>query len=156
MDMNNEAALQHQLIGVHDGVGGSFTPNDHPGTAWYPNAGLGMFVHFGISSVFGACDLSWGMIDQYPWGGRISTRPRPTPRQDYEQGTAEFTAENYQPEKWLSKAKELGCKYAVLTTKHHDGYTLWPSKYSELGVQHSLGGRDLVKEFVDACEKLGL
>ena len=158
MDMKNEALLQHELIGVQDDFegGAEFVPTNHPGAAWFKDAGMGMFVHFGISSVFGACDLSWGMIEEYPWGGKVNTRPRPTPRQYYEVGMRNFTAENYEPEKWLTKAKELGCKYAVLTTKHHDGYTLWPSKYSKIGVQSALDGRDLVKPFVDACQKLGL
>ena len=53
-------------------------------------------------------------------------------------------------------AKEAGFDYAVLTTKHHDGFTLWPTTTSEIGVRTSLPGRDLVKEYVAACRANGI
>lgn len=56
----------------------------------------------------------------------------------------------------IKRARAAGYQYAVLTTKHHDGYTLWPSKYSSLGTQTKMKGRDLVKPFVEACRKYGL
>ena len=58
--------------------------------------------------------------------------------------------------KGVAAAAVAGFQYAVLTTVHHDGYTLWPSKYSAIGVQRYLGGRDLVRPFVEACRKHGL
>ncbi|MBO5197748.1 MAG: alpha-L-fucosidase [Lachnospiraceae bacterium] len=155
MNQNEEARAQHAVIGIQNAEG-EFQPTTDPRTEWFDEAGLGLFVHFGISAVFGNCDLSWGMVQKWPWGKPVSTIEKPTPRQYYEIGPRDFTAENYDPEPWLRKAVEAGFKYAVLTTKHHDGYTLWPSKYSEYGVQHSLQGRDLVGPFVNACLKLGL
>ncbi|MCS2584661.1 alpha-L-fucosidase [Bacteroides sp. BFG-551] len=62
----------------------------------------------------------------------------------------------FKPSEWVKAAKEAGFKYIVLTTKHHDGYTMWPSRYGDFGVKQKLGGRDLVREFVDACRENGL
>jgi alpha-L-fucosidase len=59
-------------------------------------------------------------------------------------------------DKILKAAKAAGITYAVFVTKHHDGFTLWPSKYAEIGTQERFGGRDFVKEFVLACRKNGI
>ena len=63
---------------------------------------------------------------------------------------------NFNPDNWVKAAKEAGFKYVVFTAKHHDGYTLWPSRYGDFGVKQKMNGRDLVKEVVDACHKYGL
>ena len=63
---------------------------------------------------------------------------------------------NFKPEKWAKLAADAGFKYVVFTTKHHDGYTMWPSRYGNLGVKQKLNGRDLVREVVEACRKNGL
>lgn len=148
------ASLQHQLIGV-GAAGSAWTPNPHPGAAWFQGAGLGLFIHWGISSVHGATDLSWGMISETPWnlGSEISRTVTP---QEYFELAVTFGPENYHPERWLAAAKAAGATYAVLTAKHHDGYTLWPSESGEIGVKTHLGGRDLVAPFVAACREVGL
>ena len=56
----------------------------------------------------------------------------------------------------MSGASKAGFKYAVLTTKHHDGYALWDSDWALMGVRQSLNGFDLVKPFVDACRNNNL
>ena len=75
---------------------------------------------------------------------------------DYWKLADRWNPEHFNAEKIVSKAKKAGFKYIVFTTKHHDGYTLWPSKYSDLGVKQKMKGRDLVKEFTDACHKHGI
>src|SRR5690606_41755080 len=60
------------------------------------------------------------------------------------------------PDRWLRAAADAGMTYAVLTAMHHDGYTLWPSRYSQIGVRSHMAGRDLVGPFVEACRKYGL
>jgi len=124
----------------------------HPDAQWFPEAGLGLFIHWGISSVHGGIDLSWGMIKNKPWDpmGREITP------EEYYQLAERFDPQQYDPDKWLRAAKAAGFRYAVLTTKHHDGYALWPSEYATTGVKQYLGGRDLVQPFVDACRKNGL
>jgi len=123
-------------------------PTQNPDAQWYPDASLGLFMHWGIHSVVGA-QPSWDMIAHYKYGGKVS------PPDKYYALANRFNPQNYDPDKWLKAAKEAGFKYAVLTTKHHDGYALWPSKYG-IGTKQYLNGRDLLKTYVDACHKNGL
>lgn len=122
-------------------------PNPSEGAQWYPSASLGLFLHWGIHSMIGA-QPSWNMIKDYKWGGEYHSR------QEYYDQANHFKPGNYF-EKYLSAAREAGFKYAVLTTRHHDGYALWPSRYG-IGVKQYMGGRDLVQEYVDACHATGM
>ena len=122
-------------------------PNPAPGAHWFPSASLGLFLHWGIHSMIGA-QPSWNMIKDYEWGGEYHSR------QEYYDQANHFAPGNYF-EKYLSAARDAGFKYAVLTTRHHDGYALWPSRYG-IGVKQYMGGRDLVREYVDACHATGM
>jgi len=150
-----EAAAEHAIIGA-SAISKPFERNTHPDAQWFPTAGLGLFLHWGISSVFGNTDISWGMMEDWFWDAPLPGYPKVTPRQYYEEGIAKFHPDQFEPEKILGAAAEAGFKYAVLTTKHHDGFTLFPSKFGEIGAAHSLHGRDLVGEYVDACRKVGM
>lgn len=91
---------------------------------WFSDAKLGIFIHWGIYSVKGI-DESWSFHNKkisYP---------------DYMQQLKGFTANNYNPQAWADLIKESGARYAVMTTKHHDGVALWDSKYSKLDVANS-------------------
>lgn len=91
---------------------------------WFADAKLGIFIHWGIYSVNGI-DESWSFHNKkiaYP---------------DYMQQLKGFTASNYNPQAWADLIKESGARYAVMTTKHHDGVALWDSKYSKLDVANS-------------------
>jgi len=121
----------------------------HPEAAWFGRSPVGLFVHWGIPSVHGDCDLSWSMIANLGHDKKI------TP-EDYWAQADRFHPEHFDPGTWLSAARKAGFEYAVLTTKHHDGYTLFPTETTEMGVRTHLGGRDLVREFVDACRANGL
>ena len=73
--------------------------------------------------------------------------------------TDAFNPDALDCEQWIRTAKEMGATYAILTTKHHDGFALWPSKYSRYSVAQTPwkdGKGDVVKEFVAACRKYGL
>ncbi len=112
-------------------------------TAWFTDARFGLFVHWGLYSVHGRGE--WAMNrEAMPWD-------------EYERLLAEFTAADYDPHSWAAMARDAGMKYAVLTTKHHEGFCLWPSKVCDFNVTRSgAGGRDLVGEFVDAFRTAGL
>lgn len=122
-------------------------PNPSEGAQWFPEASLGLFMHWGIHSVAGA-QPSWAMIKGYRWNGGYRTR------KEYYDWAKEFRPGEH-PFEYLKAASEAGFKYAVLTSRHHDGYALWPSKYG-IGTKQYLGGRDLVKEYVEACREAGL
>jgi alpha-L-fucosidase len=111
---------------------------------WFHDAKLGIFIHWGIYAVNGI-DESWSFYNGY-----ISYT-------DYMKQLSGFTASKYKPDEWASLIRESGAKYAVLTTKHHDGVALWDSKAGDLTVvKKSPGGKDLVAPFCTALRKNGI
>lgn len=106
---------------------------------WFKEAKLGIFIHYGIYSVKGTAES---------WYFRFSPLTRYRPYMKQIEG---FTAKNYDPEYWAKLFKEAGAKYAVLTTKHHDGVALFDTKFSDLSVvKQSPAKRDLVAPYCDA------
>ena len=85
--------------------------NKEENMQWFKDAKLGIFIHWGIYAVNGI-DESWSFYNGY-----ISYA-------DYLKQLKGFTAKNYNPDDWASLIKESGAKYAVLTSKHHDGVAL--------------------------------
>jgi len=144
---------QHAALGLD--IAKRSTHTTHPGAQWFPKAGLGLFVHWGIASVHGNADLSWSMIANTTYDAAAKGSNKMTP-EEYWNLAERFQPDCYDPDRWLAAAAKAGFQYAVLTTMHHDGYTLWPTRHGELGVQSHLGGRDLVRPFVEACRKYGL
>jgi alpha-L-fucosidase len=138
---------EHVGINVATETATSHTQN--PGAQWYPEAGLGLFVHWDPCVVKGL-NIGWSMINS------LDGHPAQITPNGYFALAKEFQPQNYHPEKWLKVAKDAGFAYAVLTTRHHSGFALWPSKYGDFDTDNYLGGRDLVREFVEACRKNGL
>jgi len=120
----------------------------HPDAQWFDDAGLGMFVHWGVSSVNADGELSWSMMAR-------GEDERPATDAYFEQAER-FDPDDYDPDRWLAAASEAGMEYAVLTTKHHDGFAMWPSEYTEFTTAEYVDGRDLVGEYVDACRRHGV
>lgn len=153
--MVDAATLQHAAIGhasAIEAVELRFPPNHHSDTTWFDTAALGLFVHWGISAVNGEVDLSWGMMAGKPWETAIGEDRTITPETYFE------LAGQFQPpigvvDQWLPAAAEAGFRYAVFTTRHHDGYALWPSAVGAFNTKLALGGRDLVAEFVESCRR---
>ncbi len=112
--------------------------------AWFDDAKFGIFIHWGIYSVKGI-DESWSFFNGY------------TSHDTYLEQLKGFTASRYNPEAWANLIVESGARYAVLTSKHHDGIALWPVPDKGLNVvDNTPAGRDLVKPFVEAVRKKGL
>ena len=151
---NEAASLQHQIIGLTQSQVARIG-DKHRDALWFPDAALGMIIHWGLSSVHGGIDISWGMIDHTTWDHVYERKNKITPS-EYFQLAERFQPEHYDPDRWLEAAAKAGVKYVYLTTKHHEGYTLWPSRYSGFGTQTHLNGRDFVKPYVEACRKYGL
>lgn len=124
--------------------------NKHPDAQWFPDAGLGLFIHWGIASVGATGDISWGMLANKPWTDKTVTP------NTYYGWAKQWKPDRMNYDSILEKAKAAGFTYAVMVTKHHDGFTFWPSKHGEMGTTQFLSGRDFVKEYVAACRKHGL
>ena len=122
--------------------------NDHPDAQWFGNAVLGLFIHWGIASN-ASVDLSWGMLKDKPWEPK-DMQNHITPH-EYWLLADKFDPDSYEPDRWLMAARKAGMEYAVFTAKHHDGYTMWPSKYGNFGSK-----RDFVREYIEACRRQGL
>lgn len=111
---------------------------------WFEDARLGIFIHWGIYAVDGI-DESWSFFNGY-----IS-------HEDYMKQLDGFTAANYDPAYWADIIAASGAKYAVLTSKHHDGVALWDSKFSELNVvDRTPAGRDLMAPLVKQLREKNL
>lgn len=111
---------------------------------WFKQAKLGIFIHWGIYAVNGIAE-SWSF-----YNGEITY-------EDYMKQCEGFTAANYDPKRWANLIKQSGAKYAVLTTKHHDGVALFDTKLSDLSVvKKTPAGRDLVEPFCSALRALDL
>ena len=108
---------------------------------WFRNARFGMFIHYGL---FAAAETGeWAQL----WDGYTI--------KEYEEMTKKFCPKEGCAEEWCKLAKEAGAKYAVLTTRHHEGFSLWNSKVNPFN-SYNYYGRDIVQEFVDACRKYDL
>jgi alpha-L-fucosidase len=121
------------------------------GTDWFDGAGLGLFVHWTHSSAAGR-ELSWPLVG----GGPVLPHSGECTVDEYYASVASFAPAEGATREWCAAAAAAGARYAVLTTRHHDGYALWPSAHTSLGVADSGIERDLVREFVDACRDEGL
>ncbi|HWC60756.1 MAG TPA: alpha-L-fucosidase [Verrucomicrobiae bacterium] len=149
-----EPAPVENVQAEHDAIGNTVMTKAprhtmHPDAQWYGDAGLGLFIHWGIASVKGI-NISWSMIDG------LDGKPAQITPNDYFALAKDFNPTNYHPDKWLKAAKHAGFIYAVLTTRHHEGFALWPSAYGDFSTKNYLGGRDLVRDYVEACRKNGL
>ena len=109
---------------------------------WWRNARFGMFVHYGLHSVVG----------RHEWLQALEH----VPVKEYEKLAKKFKPKPDAPREWAKLAKKAGMKYMVLTTRHHEGFSLWNSKANPYNSYNLCGKRDLVQEFVDACREFNL
>lgn len=115
-------------------------------TKWFQEARFGMFIHWGLYSI--------------PAAGEWIMTNRQMTVEEYKPYFAEFNPTKYNPRQWAKLAKKAGMKYAVMTAKHHDGFCLFDSAYTDYKSTNTKAGRDLIKEYIDAFRtediKIGL
>ena len=110
--------------------------------AWWRKARFGMFIHFGLYSQVGRNE--WSMsLENYPIA-------------EYEKLAQTFNPRPGAPREWAQLAVKAGMKYMVMTTRHHEGFSLWDSKVNPYNSVNFGPHRDIVREFVDACREFGL
>ncbi|MDX2431778.1 MAG: alpha-L-fucosidase [Bacteroides sp.] len=125
----------------------------HPEWEWFRKSGLGLFLHWGLPSANPNTGDAWAVI----WSEAKKKAGRyMEPAENMFSVAETWNPQNYDPEKWMAAAKKAGFGYSVLTTRHHDGYALWPSKSGTWDTGDYMEGRDLVKDYVEASRKYGL
>ena len=110
--------------------------------AWFRQARFGLFLHFGLYSI--------------PARGEWVRSEAQMPEEDYLPFFESFRPTCFDARKWARAAKQAGMKYAVLTAKHHDGFCLFDSQYTDFKSTNTPFGRDIVREYVQAFREEGL
>ena len=111
----------------------------------FENLGMGLFCHFGLYSVIGKGE--W-------W---LSTLKTPEQIKNYESTINKFKIKKNWAKDLVTTAKKSGARYITLTTRHHDGFSLYDTcGLNTYDAPHSASNRDLIREFVDECNKQGI
>ncbi len=109
---------------------------------WWTDARFGMFIHWGL----------YASPARHEW---VKKYERMT-NEEYEKYFEIFDPDLFDPHQWAKEAKNAGMKYAVITAKHHEGFCLFDSKYTDYKATNTPAGRDLLKEWVEAFRAEGL
>ncbi len=114
--------------------------------------GLGQFIHWGVYAIPGG-----------QWNGKTTTYAAEWFRtsglitsEEYDNLYKQFNPVNFDAKEWAKQAKEMGARYMIFTTKHHDGFCMWPSKYTDYTIANTPYKKDIVKELVDAYTAEGI
>ncbi len=111
-------------------------------TDWFTQARFGLFIHWGLYAVPGKGE--WTRFND-DWNVA-----------EYEANIRRFNPVNFHPEEWAELAWNAGMRYVVFTTKHHDGFCMYDSHYTDFKVTNTPYGKDITRELVDAFRKRGL
>ena len=111
-------------------------------TDWFVHDRFGMFIHFGI----------YALPARHEW---IKNRESIS-EEKYQKYFDHFDPDMLDCKEWARQAREAGMKYVVMTTKHHDGFCLFDTKYTDYNVMNTPYGKDIIKEYVDAFRAEGL
>ena len=103
---------------------------------------FGMFIHWGPVTLRGT-EIGWSRGNQVPV-------------KDYDNLYKEFDPVLFNADKWVKTAKDAGMKYLTITAKHHDGFCLWPTAFTDHNIMHSPYKKDIVGELAKACKKQGI
>lgn len=130
------------------------TPAQHDARMqWFRDAKLGMFIHWGLYS-----QLAGEWQDKTVAGGAEWIQDRlAIPSSQYAPLVKTWRPSKYQPREWVRLMKAAGIKYVCITTKHHDGFCLWPTKMNDdWNITLTPDAQDLIKPLADACHQEGL
>ena len=109
---------------------------------WWTDARFGMFIHWGL----------YALPARHEW---VKNMERMTNEQ-YQKYFEMFNPDMFDPHEWAKMAKAAGMKYVVLTAKHHEGFCLFDSKFTDYKATNTPYGKDLIKEYVEAFRAEGL
>lgn len=106
---------------------------------WFLKKPFGLFVHWGLYSI-----PAWH--EQILWRGKM-------PRKEYEPLINEFNPTEFNPEQWLDLMEEVGMEHICITTKHHDGFCLFDTKYTDYNIMNTPFKKDIIGLLAEACHK---
>lgn len=109
------------------------------GRDWFFERRFGLFIH-------------WGLYAIPSWHEQIQWR-KPMPKAEYIKLKERFNPTKFDPDSWLDMAENAGMKYICFTTKHHDGFCLWDTKYTDYNTMNTPYGKDILKILADACHR---
>jgi alpha-L-fucosidase len=128
-------------------------PDSTPADATWPKADAAALAHW--QSLRYGMFIHWGPVSltekEIGW-----SRGSQTPVDVYDNLYHQFNPVKFNAAEWVGIAKAAGMKYIVLTTKHHDGFCLWDTKFTDYNIMNTPFKRDVVKELSDACKKEGI
>lgn len=114
--------------------------------------GLGQFIHWGVYAIPGGF---WeGKC--YPGAAEWIRSWKEMPKDAYDSLYKQFNPTSFDAKAWAKQARQMGANYMIFTTKHHDGFCLWPSKYTDYTIAHTPYKKDVVKQIVDAYTAEGI
>lgn len=128
--------------------------NTLPDGHWFKAANVGMFIHWDHASQVGY-EIGWPLV------GGLPHLPSPVPDSaaGYHASAATFDPVDWDPERLVAAAKRIRAQYAVFTTRHHSGWSSWPTKAADFSIASSPFGQrggDLVRDFTDAFRRAGI
>ncbi|MBK5271812.1 MAG: alpha-L-fucosidase [Bacteroidia bacterium] len=118
------------------------TPENLKAREWFSNARYGLFIHWGPFSI--------------PGSGEWVMNQRNITVKNYTRLMHFFNPIGFNAAQWVSMAKNAGMKYITLITRHHDGFSMWDTKYSDFNIMNSPYKKDIVKLLADECHKQGV
>lgn len=121
-----------------------------PRTRWFDEARFGMFIHFGAYAMYRG---TYGTCRSAEWIKRVCN----IPWSDYEAKAAAFRPDQFDANAIVQLAKQAGQKYIVITSKHHDGFAMWPTAVNDWNIRDRSGfSRDILRELKDAATANGI
>ena len=130
------------LLALFTGLPGQTFSSKEERLEWWKDARFGMFIHWGPVSLKGT-EIGW-------------SRGREIPVEEYDALYKQFNPVKFNAVEWVKIAKAAGMKYIVFTSKHHDGFCMWDTKYTDFNIMNSPFKRDVMKELSEACKKEGI
>ncbi len=125
--------------------GGELNPGiytNEKSLANFKNLRFGLSIHWGPNVIDGK-EISW-------------SRGKETPKAIYDEFYKQFNPSKFNANEWVEFMQEVGMKYVMITSKHHDGFAMWHSDYSDYDVSATPFKRDILRELSDACQKKGI
>jgi alpha-L-fucosidase len=137
-------ALAASSLSFAPGLGLAFGEEDR--TSWYRDSKFGMFIHWGPYSL-ASVEASWQIMK--PTAGGITEA-------EYRELPKRFNPVKFDPDAFVDLARAAGQQYMVFTTKHHDGFCMFDTSFTDYKITNTPYGQDIVKKLANSCKERGM